>query len=478
MIKQVIFMTLLGLIGARLTGAQIVSDTTAVYWEKGKKTVHVNGCPRLSEDLRKTNKLVKMTLGEARARGLRLCSRCPGNTMAAAMNKDNNDAYPKSWVKPPPARNSEGKWLPVKQVYTPPACAPLVSMGADGKLVYRPYSDKGDRIIDFSYCGYKRSEEPLPVVPAVVVLPCPVAKLIPRSGDEKMAYPVGMDSTRTIQAAIDKVAAMKPDQHGIRGAVLLEKGTWHVSQTLRIPAGVVLRGEGDGEDGTIIVVTLPRDAGTRQVGLLLGGKQKGAQTTAGSRSGVTPVVDSYVPTGATRVRVKDATGFKPGDFIDIVKTTNKKWIELLGCGERLRHIRGGKEGAHKRPWRPGKYHHLRQVKAVEGNVIHFEIPLPQSIEQEYGGGFVQKIEPPAWAQQCGVENLRIISNYDTTVKGNDKGTNYFNLRSGIEVNHCMNAWVRKVSVLHCSFSAVSVIDSRFITVRDGKSLKPVGPVRG
>src|SRR6056297_1015011 len=62
----------------------------------------------------------------------------------------------------------------------------LVYLGKDGRLIYKPYTDKGDKILDFSICGYKLSEEPIPDVPVV-------ATVNPLQGettaDGTMAYP-------------------------------------------------------------------------------------------------------------------------------------------------------------------------------------------------------------------------------------------------------------------------------------------------
>ena len=54
-------------------------EMQVVYWD-GKKRVHVRGCRRLTTDPQELAKLQKMTLAEARAKGLPLCSKCPGST--------------------------------------------------------------------------------------------------------------------------------------------------------------------------------------------------------------------------------------------------------------------------------------------------------------------------------------------------------------------------------------------------------------
>jgi hypothetical protein len=57
-----------------------LSDDTMVFQETGKKRVHVEGCGRLTEDPAERATLARMTLAEAAAKGLALCSRCPGST--------------------------------------------------------------------------------------------------------------------------------------------------------------------------------------------------------------------------------------------------------------------------------------------------------------------------------------------------------------------------------------------------------------
>src|SRR6056297_4328206 len=51
-----------------------------------------------------------------------------------------------------------------------PAHSSLVYPVADGRLVYQPFTSKGDQIPDFSFCGYKRSEEPIPNVHVAVTV--------------------------------------------------------------------------------------------------------------------------------------------------------------------------------------------------------------------------------------------------------------------------------------------------------------------
>ena len=436
--------------------------TTTVYHVPGKNRVHVSECKRLSKDPAELAKYAKMTLAEAKAKDLPLCSKCPGSTTPGGNKKGGFE----SWVKPGPKEIE-------KAAFTPNPLAPLISMGSDGKLAYKPYSDKGDRLMDWSHCGYKNSSVPIPDVAVAETLEPPTLNLEPVGN---MAYPMGPDSRERIQAAIDKVAAMKPNADGARGAVLLKKGTYYVKGGLTIRSGVVLRGEGDGEDGTVLI--LQSDKGG-DVAIHLGEPE--AKTDPVGEPNAVRIVDEYLPSGSLQLTVADAGQFQVGDDVHVLKTTNQAWIDLLGMGERLQHIRGGKQGASKRPWRPEAYQfrHLRKIAAIDGKRITLNAILPQSIDQKHGGGSVYKVDVSSIGTHAGLESLQVVSNYDTSVKKNSKTTNYMNFATAVQVAGTQDSWVRGCTMKHLSFGAVNTgNNTKQITVRDTKCLAPVGPMRG
>jgi len=99
-------------------GANCVADTTSkdtgmassaihtadqsVYYTEGTKRCHVADCrryKRLSPE--QQAKMVKTTLSEAEAKGLPLCSRCPGSTTHGKGNPKGGGL--KSWVNPAPS---------------------------------------------------------------------------------------------------------------------------------------------------------------------------------------------------------------------------------------------------------------------------------------------------------------------------------------------------------------------------------------
>src|SRR5439155_21040060 len=111
-----------------------------------------------------------------------------------------------------------------------------VALGPDGRLVYEA-DERGNRVPDFSHCGYMGGEVAIPDVPVRVRVPV-----------------VPGDATARIQAAIDQVAKLPADERGLRGAVLVEAGRHEIAGQVRIAAsGVVLRGQGP--DATVLVAT-------------------------------------------------------------------------------------------------------------------------------------------------------------------------------------------------------------------------------
>src|SRR6185369_13772438 len=119
--------------------------------------------------------------------------------------------------------------------------APTVSRiypGGNGTLVYVP-DEQGNTILDSSHAGYGGGGVPIPTVPV-----------------KDTIWPVAGDNTEHVQAAIDRVSALPLDRNGFRGAVLLNAGYYRMATSLRIQAsGVVLRGEGMGDTGTILIGT-------------------------------------------------------------------------------------------------------------------------------------------------------------------------------------------------------------------------------
>jgi len=351
------------------------------------------------------------------------------------------------------------------QVADIPPTVSRVYPGPDGKLVYVP-DEQGNTIPDFSYAGYGGGGSPIPTVPV-----------------KETVWPVVGDNTANIQAAIDKVSALPLDKFGFRGAVLIKMGYYKMATPLRIQAsGVVLRGEGMGDTGTVLIGTgNPRAAGGP------GGGPGGGQPTliriAGA-SGATPkedakqaVLDEYVPVGARSFKVASARDFKPGDQVIVRRIGNQEWINAVGMNGETQQSR----------WRPFNVEWDRVVIEVQGNTITIDAPITCAIEKQWGGGEVMKYDAAGRIDKVGIENLRGMSEFDPTKRtreyGNMDRPNYLGEEYYSDENHyanfitfdnMQNGWVRNVTALHFVYSMVGTQrGAKWITIQDCISREPV-----
>ncbi len=350
----------------------------------------------------------------------------------------------------------------------PPATS-MIYPGIDGKLVYVADS-LGNKIPDFSNAGYKGGGVVIPYVPVKVTV-----------------WPVAGDNSDNIQAAIDKISAMPRDPSGFRGAVLLKMGIYSLEKPIAIKAsGVVLRGEGMSDIGTILIGKITKEAPGR------GNRGRLALINISGSSGWMPqdetkqtITNGYVPVGAKSFIVYSAKGFKIDDKVLVRRNGNEDWIKELGQDTLS-------VGRYR--WRPFVITYDRIITDIKGNTITIDAPIFTAIETRWGGGDVVKYSDTGRIEQVGIENLRGVSEYDPSVRmkayGNmDRGSfdgtgskyesdeyyadenHYFNF---INFSNTKNAWVRNISALHFGSSVVQTTGStKWITVQDCESWEPV-----
>lgn len=314
-----------------------------------------------------------------------------------------------------------------------------------GRLVYTPDS-LGNRVPDFSWCGYKASEQPLPVVESKVIVP--VAK---------------GDATLRIQSALDYVASLPADANGFRGAVVLQKGNYEVSgQLLITSSGVVLRGSGMDESGTTITGT-----GTgRQALIQIRGEKA---DWPGSLTGM-KITDAYVPVNATTFHVDNSSSFREhSGKIIIRRPSTANWIKLLGTD----HFGGGITAL---GWKPGDrdLYFDRTIKKIDGNAITIDAPLTTALDTSYGGATLFFYTWTGRVSNSGIEQLRCVSAFN---KANPKDEDH--RWDAINIENAVDCWVRQVSFRYFAGSAVNVLEtSKRITVEDCISLSPVSEIGG
>lgn len=313
-------------------------------------------------------------------------------------------------------------------------------------------------MFDYSYVGYCQSEQPIPNAQVVVFV----------------KWQAGDQSSR-IQKAIDYVSARKADKKtGLRGAVLLDKGTFELSQPLRIQAsGVVLRGMDRNE-------TVLFKKGVDRGAVVYLESQKKMQTLGEPIK----ISAAKVDLGCMKLPLAEADfangkagngktiAFQPDDEIMIVRPSTKEWIQKLGCAD----FGAGKDLGYW-GWHPGEIdvRWTRRVVANDADGVQLDAPLSMTLDKEMGECYVQRIASNGWRlSQVGVENLTIDSEYDTH---NGKDENH--AWDGIYINKVKDGWVRMVNFRHLAGSAVvAQRDAARITVEDCISRDPVSEIGG
>jgi hypothetical protein len=304
-----------------------------------------------------------------------------------------------------------------------------VHYGDDDALVYAPFGDHGDRIMDFSAAGYGGGGVPLPVVPTVESL-----------------MPSGGDDTAAIQAAIDRAAA-KPLVAGFRGAVELAAGSWSVRGPLRIAAsGVVLRGAGSGTDGTVVHVS-----GTPFRLITIAGA---GSPSLGTRTAIT---DAYVAAGTRTVHVASTAGLAPGDTVMIERPLTAPWIHFLDMDTLVR-------DNEPQTWLSpgGTIRADRAIAAIDGSEITLDVPLADSIDGAYLAPPGATLAPYTWTGRIahvGVEHLRVVA----PPQGNSLDDPKFQF---FTIDNAVDAWIRDIWFQDCVDCSVVGGGAKRVTIAD------------
>jgi hypothetical protein len=188
--------------------------------------------------------------------------------------------------------------------------------------------------MDFSSAGYRGGGVKLPVAAVC-------QRLAPASGD----------NTARIQAALDNAT----------GAVVLSAGEYEVAGTLRIArSGVVLRGE----KGRI------RLTGRPHCFLEIHG-----EGTWREEPPPAPVLDAYVPAGASSFRVRSTSAFHPGDHVLVLRPLTAQWMHSNGLV---------KPEDDSRPGADSVISIDRVVDSVDGDRVTVDVPLSPAYGRRRG----------------------------------------------------------------------------------------------
>ena len=221
--------------------------------------------------------------------------------------------------------------------------------------------------MDFSSAGYRGGGVKLPPVAAA-------ERLTPTAGD----------NTARIQAALDNAT----------GAVVLAAGEYEMAGTLCITrSGVVLRGE----KGAVIRLT-----GKPHRFLEIQGT--GTWHEEGAPA---PILDAYVPAGASSFRVRGAPAFHPGDRVLVLRPVTAEWIHFMGMDTLVRDEK-------PQTWigAGSVIRTDRVVDSVEGDRITLDVPLSDALDSKFTAASLVHYSFPGRITEVGVEGLRITAPFE------------------------------------------------------------------
>ncbi|MGF7139448.1 hypothetical protein [Roseimarinus sediminis] len=319
-----------------------------------------------------------------------------------------------------------------------------VYFGKGGKLCYTA-DELGNVIPDFSHVGYRFGDENIPDVPVVL-------EVSPLDGDDGAS----------IQAAIEAMYNIEPDASGFRGAVLLKKGEYQIEGQLKIEkSGIVLRGEGKHENGTILWAT-----GTNQRSLLVVGNNTSLQID--KNTGV-DVIENYVPVGRQYLLVENASAYKAGDLIAIYRPGTNAWISAI----KMNQLSEGSAGDPTQQWTAAAYdlYFERQLTRVHGDTLFFRNPVVMALDKNFGGGQVFRASFDR-LENIGIENMVFKSEHTSE-------TDEAHAWTAVEMNEVQNGWARNLQSWYFAYASVSLKrDAKMISVIDCASYEPKSIVSG
>ncbi len=331
----------------------------------------------------------------------------------------------------------------------------IVYFGGDGKLVYKLDSAK-NRIPDFSYAGYKNGDSALPTVNTVLSI-----------------SPVSGDNTGYIQKAIDSVGKLPLNAQGIRGALLLKAGRYHVYGTVNVRySGVVLRGEGNGSDSLTNTIIYARGDTPHQREVVIAGG--GSSTKWNSKvSGVeTTITSDTVAVGERKFTVADASKFSVGDNIIITHPCTAKWLTAIDTGGTHWYEPGAELGVDV-PWTVNQVPILynRWITAIQGNIITIDVPVFNHLVRSLSQSTVYKYARTGLLTNIGVENLRIDIE---SLGGEDENHAW----QALYLLQLEDSWVKNCTFTGFGQSGVMTNTATRVTVQECNSLDPVSIITG
>ena len=332
----------------------------------------------------------------------------------------------------------------------------IVYFDSQNKLVYET-DPAGNSIPDFSYAGYKNSNDTIPFVPVV-----------------KTISPISGDNASHINSALVDVAYNPVNSDGYRGALLLTAGTYEVSGILYMKfPGIVIRGVGDGDDPSSNTIIYATGNSPDQRTILKAGGGSNSEWKEKVTGTQTNIVTDTVFVGERTFEVEDASPYSVGDNIIIYHPCTEKWLESIDYGG-TRSNESGAEPGIDIPWEVDSQPILfnRHITEINENEITIDAPVFNHLIKSLSQSYIYKYNKNGIVKNLGIENLRI--EIETSGDPYDEDHAW----DAVELIQIEDSWVRDCTFLNFGLSGIETSTATRITVENCKALEPVSIITG
>lgn len=193
-------------------------------------------------------------------------------------------------------------------------------------------------------------------------------------------------------------------------------------------------------------------------------------------SGSQIVEDAFC--GSDFVTVKNSTIFSVGDNVAVYRPATADWIHDLKMDNIIKSLTDVGTVAQ---WKTSDYvmYWERTVKAIEGDRIYLDAPLVMSVMKKYGGAELVHLSCQR-VKECGIENLKMVSDYNPERNSTSYGVgDVYHASDAIVFYGAEHCWVKNVETHYFSESAVAMTTgSKNITVTDCVQKEPAGYIIG
>lgn len=302
---------------------------------------------------------------------------------------------------------------------TTPVWDAFVKAKAEGKRLPLP---------DFSYAGYKKGEK---------AIPTPNWKVF--NVTNYGATPG--DNTDDLAAVNRAIAAAKDEPGG--GIVFFPKGRYLLSEKTGVKqslinvttSNLILRGEGDGPNGTELFFKEHLDSKTPALKYSTPAMLNFNGSNSSFLGSNKTEVKTSAKMGDFKVEVKNASAFKAGNYVYFnQKDPSAAHANALPPYEVESNWSKFKTGEFRRE--------LHQVKSVSGNTLTLEAPLAMDIDAKYKW----EVRLMTLGTHFGLEDMTLRGNWKDNFS-HHKNIVHDSGWTGISINKYADSWVKNVRLI-------------------------------